>query len=177
MDRMRRLVKEGVPEAFVGKSFFGMPKLLRYIARTGLDACDIDQVNAHFLAQSERHPAAEVLTQYIEERAATLELVAKCIAPQESWPPDWTAKGVAKELFLQIGYGGLVSTWCEKYEVEPEALPPIVHAFEREQQELRRIDAERHPELVRKAKELGKSRPEVTLQSLLNMQAERENSI
>ena len=80
MDRMRKLVKEGVPEAFVGKSFFGMPKLLRYIARTGLDACDIDQVNAHFLAQSKRHPEAEVLTQYIEERTATLELVAKHIA-------------------------------------------------------------------------------------------------
>ena len=37
MERMRRLVKEGVPDTFVGKSFFGMPKLLRYIARTGLD--------------------------------------------------------------------------------------------------------------------------------------------
>ena len=143
-----------------------MPKLLRYIARAGLDACDIDQVNAHFLAQSKRHPAAEVLTQYIEEWAATLELVAKCIAPQESWPPDWTAKGVAKELFLKIGYGGVVSTWCEKYNVEPEALPPIVHAFEREQQELRRVDAERHPELVRQATEFGKPRPEVRLQSL-----------
>ena len=71
MDRMRRLVKEGVLVAFVGKSLFGMPKLLRYIGRTGLDACDIDQVNAHFHAQSKRHPEAEVLTQYIKERATT----------------------------------------------------------------------------------------------------------
>ena len=52
MDRMRRLVKEGVPEAFVGKSLFGMPKLLRYIGRTGLDACDSDQVNASEAAPS-----------------------------------------------------------------------------------------------------------------------------
>ena len=42
MDRMRRLVKEGVPQSFVGKSLFGMPKLLRYVGRAGLDACDID---------------------------------------------------------------------------------------------------------------------------------------
>jgi len=63
---MRRLVKEGVPDTCVGESFFGMPKLLRYIARTGLDVCDLDQENSHFLAQLERHPSAEVLNQYVK---------------------------------------------------------------------------------------------------------------
>ena len=72
-----------------------------------------------------------------------------------------------------MGYGGAVSTWCSKYGVEPAKLPHIVHHFEKEQQELRRIDAERHPELVQKATALGKSRPDVTLQSLLNMDTER----
>ena len=42
IERMRKSVEEGVPKTFVGRSLFGMPKLLRYIARTGLDACDLD---------------------------------------------------------------------------------------------------------------------------------------
>ena len=46
--KMQRLVSRGVPEAFVGKSLFAMPKLLRYLARTGLPACDVDQCSSHF---------------------------------------------------------------------------------------------------------------------------------
>ena len=48
VQKMQRLVSRGVPEAFVGKSAFAMPKLLRYLARTGLPACDIDQNSCHF---------------------------------------------------------------------------------------------------------------------------------
>lgn len=120
-----------------GKSLFGMLKLLRYLARTGLDLCELDQVNAHFLAQLEKHPSAEVLTQYVKQWTQFLDPVAKPIAPQESWPPDWTAKGAAKEVFLSLGYGGAVSTWCLKCDVEPAELPPVVHVLEKEQQELR----------------------------------------
>ena len=100
MEHMRRLVAEGVPMAFVGRSLFGMPKLLRHIARTGLDACDLDQVNSHVCAQVARHPAAPPLKHYIENRAAIIQEVAEAMEPQSTWPPDWTAEGAAKVLFL-----------------------------------------------------------------------------
>ena len=55
VQKMQRLVSRGVPEAFVGKSAFAMPNLLRYLARTGLPACDIDQNSSHFWVQWSRH--------------------------------------------------------------------------------------------------------------------------
>ena len=174
MEHMRRLVAEGVPMAFVGRSLFGMPKLLRHIARTGLDACDLDQVNSHFCAQAARHPSAPALKHYIENRAAIIQEVAQAMEPQSTWPPDWTAEGAAKVLFLSLGYGGAISTWCEEYRVPPECLPSIVRDFEKEQRSLRAADAAANPELLQRARSAGKIRPDVSLQAALNLTTERE---
>ena len=51
-------------------------------------------------------------------------------------------------------------------------LPDFVHEFDQEQKEIRKEDAEKHQELL---KQHAKSdRPDVTLQSQLNMKYERE---
>ena len=174
VEHMRGLVAEGVPMAFVGRSLFGMPKLLRHIARAGLDACDLDQVNSHFCAQAARHPSAPALKHYIENRAEIIREVANEIEPQPNWPPDWTPEGAAKVLFLSLGYGGAISTWCEEYGVPSDRLPAIVRNFEREQRALRAADATAHPELLQRARCAGKVRPEVSLQAALNLTTERE---
>ena len=175
--KMQRLVAQGVPEAFVGKSLFAMPKLLRHLARTGLPACDIDQNSSHFWVQWSRHKGdAPVLDRYLGgERDQILADVASKIVPSSDWPPDWTAKGVAKQLFIQLGYGGCVETWASRHNVRHSALPPFVAAFAQEQGRLRRLDAQRHPKLVQLAKEEGHPRPDVCVQSALNIRGEREN--
>ena len=171
---MRRLVAEGVPKAFVGRSLFAMPKLLRHIARTGLNACDLDQVNSHFCAQAARHPDAPILKHYIENRTTLIREVANTIQPQTNWPPDWTAEGAAKVLFLTLGYGGAISTWCTEYCVPADCLPAIVTEFEQEQRSLRIADAAAHPQILQRVQSTGKSRPEVSLQAALNLKTERE---
>ena len=93
LEKMRRLVEEGVPKCFVGRSLFGMPKILRHIARTGLDACDLDQINSHFSAQLARHPSATQLKRYVETRTDILTDVATCVLPQDWWPSGWTNEG------------------------------------------------------------------------------------
>ena len=174
IDHLRQLVDEGVPKAFVGRSLFGMPRLLRHMARAGLDACDIDQVNSHFCAQAARHPSAPVLKKYIDNRTDVLHEVARAITPQPTWPLDWTAEGAAKVLFLSLGYGGAISTWCDEYHVPSGCLPAIVHEFEKEQRLLRAADAAARPELLQRARSAGKDRPDVSLQAALNLQTERE---
>lgn len=174
MDWMCKLIGDGVPKAFAGRSLFGMPKLLRHLARTGLDACDLDQVNSHFSAQLARHPAAKTLKNYVKNRPMILHEVAAAITPQPAWPKGWTSEGAAKELFLSLGYGGAISTWCEKYGVVHEAIPQVVRDFELEQQQLRNTDADKHPELLQRAKSAGKERPEVSLQAALNLKTERD---
>ena len=80
INHMRQMVEDGVPKTFVGKSLFGMPKLIRLIARTGLDACDLDQINSHFRAQLARHPTAVVLKNYVENRVSILREVAQSVS-------------------------------------------------------------------------------------------------
>ena len=66
VQKMQRLVSRGVPDAFVGKSVFAMPKLLRYLARIGLPACDVDQNSCHFWVQWSRHRGdAPMLDRYL----------------------------------------------------------------------------------------------------------------
>ena len=80
---------------------------------------------------------------------------------------------MAKQLFIQLGYGGCVETWALRYAVRHSSLPPFVAAFAQEQGRLRRLDAQRHPELVELARKEGHSRPDVCIQSALNMRGER----
>ena len=175
VQKVERLVSQGVPEAFVGKSAFAMPKLLRYLARTGLPACDIDQNSCHFLVQWSRHKCdAPLLNRYLGgERDQILADVASKITPSPDWPPDWTTKAVAKQLFIKVGYAGCAETWASRYGVRHSALPPFVAAFAKEQGRLRRLDAQRHPDLMELAKKEGHRRPDVAVQSALNMRGER----
>ena len=108
VQKMQRLVSRGVPDAFVGKSAFAMPKLLRYLARTGLPACDVDQNSCHFWVQWSRHRGdAPMLDRYLGgERDKILEDVASKITPSPDWLSDWTTKAVATQLFIQLGYEG-----------------------------------------------------------------------
>ena len=176
VQKMQRLVTRGVPDAFVGKSLFAMPKLLRYLARTGLPAADIDQQSSHYWVQWARHKGdAPALERYLTERAQILEDVASKISPSPGWPCDWTATGVAKELFIRLGYGGSVATWASQYSVRHSRLPPFVDDFAREQARLRKLDARRHPDLMALAKTAGHDRPDVCVQSMLNMRGERAN--
>jgi hypothetical protein len=114
------------------------------------------------------------LKHYIENRATVIQAVAQTILPQPTWPPDWTTEGAAKVLFLTLGYGGAISTWCEEYCVPSDCLPAIVGDFEKEQRSLRAADAAAHPELLQRVRSAGKFRPEVSLQSALNLKTERE---
>ena len=77
---LKALVAAGVPSVFVGRSLFGLPKMLKYLARTGLSACDIDQTNAHFQCQLSRHPNARELGKYVKDRQRLV-----CHHPWQMW--------------------------------------------------------------------------------------------
>ena len=53
-------------------------------------------------------------------------------------------------------------------------MPQFVGEFDREQEAIRKEDADKKSELLRRIKASGAERPEVTLQSMLNMKRERE---
>ena len=150
-----------------GRSLFCLPRVLRGCGRYGLwNTVDIDQDNSHFQAQLARHPGRPALVQYVRERAATLAAVVEATG---------VTRDDAKVLFLQLAYGGTAASWCESHGVDQNALPGFVHEFAREQEQIRAEDAEKHPELLTKIRARGgDKRPEVTLQSQLNMQRERE---
>ena len=99
--------------------------------------------------------------------------MASKITPSPDWPPDRATKAVAKQLFIQLGYGACVETWASRYAVRHSALPPFVAAFAQEQGRLRQLDAQRHPELMELARKEGHSIPDVCVQSALNMRGER----
>ena len=88
------------------------------------------------------------------------------------------ATGVAAEhaklLFLQLCYGGSAQSWWAEHNVEPEALPPFVAEFDREPAAIRKEDADKNLDLLQRIVTSGAERPEVTLQSMLNMKRERE---
>ena len=80
----------------------------------------------------------------------------------------------AKALFLQLGYGGGVDSWCSDHGVSPNDLPQFVFDFATEQAEIRDEDAQRHTELFAKIRAYDPSgQPEATLQSYLHMRKER----
>jgi len=146
----------------VGRSLFSLPKLIRYAGRCGMEgrAMDIDQVNSHFFQQLKRHPDAKCLHEYVTKREKQLEAVG--VSPE-----------AAKILFLRLGYGGSVAKWKEEEHIERE-LPEFVSKFYEEQRQLRNEDCERHPDLFAAIKLSGHPRPDVYLQSLLNMAGERQ---
>ena len=143
----------------VGRSMFSLPKLIRYAGRCGTEgrAMDIDQVNSHFFQQLKRHPDAKCLHEYVTKREKQLEAVG--VSPE-----------AAKILFLRLGYGGSVAKWKEEEHIERE-LPKFVNMFCEEQRRIRNEDCERHPDLFAAIKLSGHPRPDVYLQSLLNMTA------
>jgi len=136
---------------------------LRRLARAGLRVVDIDQENSHFRAELRRHPAAEALSRYIRQRDVCLQEVMQLGVSRDH----------AKQLFLQLGYGGGVATWCEDNGVDAARLPPFVEAFRREQAALREVDASREAALHQKAVAAQHPRPDVKVQQLLNCAFER----
>ena len=171
---LKALLAAGIPSVFVGRSLFGLPKMLKYMARTGLPACDIDQTNAHFRCQLSRHPNARELGKYVHEREAILQSVMAVVTPAPHWPPGRTTRSVVKDLFISLGYGGSVRTWCERYEVDEGRLPAFVKAFAREQAALRRCDVCAHLDVNKQATKASHARPDVNVQSTLNLQCERK---
>ena len=81
----------------------------------------------------------------------------------------------AKGLFLRLCYGGSLAKWCYEQGVCPQSLPAFVHEFNKEQREIRRADANNHPDLLKTLRLQEKKRnPEASLTSELNMRRERE---
>ena len=70
-------------------------------------------------------------------------------------------------------YGGSEDSWLTEHNVT-ETLPEFVAQLDKEQASIRKEDADKNPELLQKIRESGADRPEVTLQSMLNMKRERE---
>ena len=101
--------------------------------RQGLhNTVDIDQDNAHFLAQLERHPGRPALLRYTREKDGIRGVVAEATK---------VCRQKAKRLFLQICYGGSVASWCSEHGVAPSDVPSFVFEFAAEQVEIRAADA------------------------------------
>ena len=103
------------------------------------------------------------LRRYVEDREAALEEVT-----------GWTGvpRDEVKQLFLRLLYGGSSSKWLREQGLE--RLPQLVIDFEAEQREITKRDAEQHVRELEAVELEGASRPEVRLQSYLNMAYERQ---
>ena len=112
----RRFSGDGTGVA--GRGLFCLPRLLRACGRQGLhNTVDIDQENAHFLAQLERHPGRPALLRYTREKDGIRDIVAEATK---------VCRQKAKRLFLQICYGGCVASWCLEHGVAPSDAPSFV---------------------------------------------------
>ena len=166
LKQLQALAKRGAASSMVGRSIFSLPKAVRYAGRCDLDgrAMDIDQVNSHFYQQLKRHPEAKCLHAYVTDRDKYLrEVAVSHIVNRDD----------AKVLFLRLGYGGSLDKWKREQGFDGE-LPKFVVEFHEEQRQLRLIDCERHPDLHAAVKLSGHPRPDVYVQSLLNMAGERQ---
>jgi hypothetical protein len=159
---------EGIPalekltNAAAGRSLFVLPKLLKAAGRAGLAcAVDVDQVNCMFIAQQRRHRNATCLAQYVEHREDILREVMQ----------TGVRRSDAKDLFIQLAYGGCARTWAEAHGVGE--LPAFVHEFAQEQIELRHQDVRDNEALFERLKKTH-ARPDCTLAFLLNTQRERQ---
>ena len=112
-----------------------------------------------------RHPGKPHLLRYVGHRKEVLAAAVEATG---------VAAEDAKLSFLQLCYGGTTQSWCTEHGVAPEALPPFVAEFDTEQAAIRKEDADKKPELLQRIVTSGAERPEVTLQSMLNMKRERE---
>jgi len=149
-----------------GRSLFALPRVLRAVGRSGIeDIVDVDQINSHCRAQLERHPGMTCLRRYVEDREAALREVI-----------EWAgvSRDDAKHLFLRLLYGGSSAKWLREQGLE--RLPPFVLDFEAEQREITKRDAEQHVRELEAVELEGASRPEVRLQSYLNMAYERQKT-
>ena len=83
-------------------------------------------------------------------------------------------RDIAKELFIILGYGGAIDSWCKEHGVDKNVLPRFAQDFAEEQRALRRQDALMEPNLHKMAKESRHYRPDVKVQAILNLRGERE---
>ncbi len=155
------LMSIGVNAGAVGMSPFRLPSWLRDLGRSGLDSCFVlDMVNAHVHVLHRRHPGFKVLREYVERRE---EVLARIPAPRKH----------AKLLFISLVYDGHWRSWCDKHGVDPATLPDCVESFRMEMQEVRKLDARNHPELLQKLAAEEPARAMELLQYVLNTQEER----
>ena len=84
-----------------------------------------------------------------------------------------TDRDGAKLLFIRLIYGGHWDAWCREYGVAAADLPEIVTRFRADQEEVRRLDAEGHADLLDKLRAEDAGRAEERLQYVLNTQEER----
>ena len=83
-------------------------------------------------------------------------------------------RDAAKQLFIILGYGGGVDSWCKQHGVAKEKLPNFVTDFAREQRTLRKEDVLQRPDMHAMARRRGHHRPDVKVQATLNLEGERE---
>ena len=161
IDSFDRHIAEGVNPGSVGRALFGLPGWLRDLGRSGLANCYVlDMANAHPTIQNRRYGHLCALSEYVHNREQVLASIP-------------TSRESAKLLFIRMIYGGHWEPWCREHTVSPRDLPPIVEAFRMEQEEVRRLDGEGHPELFAKLKIQDATRAEELLQYVLNTQEER----
>ena len=116
--------------------------------------------NAHPAIQHRRYGHLHALGEYVRDRERILASV----------PTD---RDGAKLLFIRLIYGGHWDAWCREYGVAAADLPEIVTRFRADQEEVRRLDAEGHADLLDKLRAEDAGRAEERLQYVLNTQEER----
>lgn len=161
IESFERLAGIGINPGSVGMSMFRLPSWLRDLGRSELTCSFVlDMTNAHAEILHRRHPEFQTLREYTSRREEVLASV----------PAD---RKHAKLLFISLIYDGHWASWCEKYSVDPAELPASVEAFRLEMQDVRKLDARNHPELVRQLSEEDPARSMELLQYVLNTQEER----
>ena len=154
----------GLVDAHTCASVFTQPAWLRDVLRSGLpDHFVFDLENCHLAILRERHSPAEdsALEIYYNQRDKVLQETHK-------------DRAVAKQLFIQLVYGGTVDAWKFAHGVTGEfGTEALARKFAQEMAELRLKDCDKNPELLAKLKRMT-ARPVEFLQYALNTARERE---
>ena len=159
-----KLVADGLSPRCATRSAFVGPRIFRRIVRAGLPLVEVDQCNAVLAAQLSRHPGAQRLREYVQDRRKFLQTTG-CSEKQ------------AKQLYTGFVNGG-GKTHFDKWEkATGQKASPFARAFMQEQRELRKADDAAHPELLKRIADLGLSTPaSILLQVVLNGLTERQQT-
>jgi hypothetical protein len=113
-------IDRGVPKELAGLSVFAFNKRIRYLARSGLDMCEVDITNAFFNVLRLMLPALPArIVRYCDDRDNVLQSVLAFIEEQSG---EKITRDDVKELFISIGFGGSVYGWLKRHLKEPPTL-------------------------------------------------------